>query len=86
MALRGISDGAVSYPYWENAARLTENRLALRLIPEALLAAIPLLTLLILLLRWNHRRTWGLHSLREAAEEALDRKHRRDWEQSHREA
>ena len=77
---RGISSYAVPYPYWENAARLTENHLALRLIPQGILLGIPLVSLMILLLWLNHRRTWGLHSLREAAERAVDRKRQRDYD------
>ncbi len=76
---RGISSEAIAYPYWENAARLTENHLALRLAPEALCLAVPILSLVIVLLWLNHRRTWGLHSLRDAAENAVDRKRQRDY-------
>ena len=76
---RGISQEAVNYPYWENAARLTENHLALRLIPEGILGAVPAISLVILLLWLNHRRTWGLHSFFQAVENAVDRKHQRDY-------
>ena len=73
-ATRGISSDAVPYPFWENAARLVENHLAIRLIPEGVLLAFPALSLLILLLWLNHKRTWGLHSLRDLAENAVDRR------------
>jgi hypothetical protein len=76
---RGISNETVPYPYWENAARLTENALALRLVPEGILLGIPALTLLFLLLCWNHRRTWGLHSIWEFGAALVDRKHQRDY-------
>ena len=79
ISTRGISDGGAAYPYWENAARLTENRLALRLIPEALLLLFPAVSLIILLLWLNRRRTWGLRSLKNAAETLVDRKRQRDY-------
>jgi hypothetical protein len=77
---RGISLTGVDYPYWESAAQLVENHLALRLVPEALLLAVPLISLIILLLVLNHRRTWGLHSIKDAVENAIDRKHQRDYD------
>ena len=80
LSTRGISSEAIPYPYWENAARLAENHLALRLIPEGILAGFPAISLIILLLWLNHRRTWGLHSLKELVENAIDRKHQRDYD------
>lgn len=80
LSVRGISEGGVEYPYYENAARLTENHLAIRLVPEGLLLLVPMLSLLILLLMLNRKRTWGLHSIRDAVENAIDRKHRRDYD------
>lgn len=80
LTVRGISSDAVEYPYWENAARLTENHLAIRLVPEGLLMCVPIVSLLLLLLFLNRRRTWGLHSIRDAAENAIDRKHQRDYD------
>ena len=82
LTTRGISSEAIAYPYWENAARLTENHLALRLIPEGLLIIFLAVSLIALLVWLNHRRTWGLHSLKDLAENAVDRKHQRDYEAS----
>lgn len=76
----GISEKVIPYPYWENAARLTENHLALMLIPEAILLLIPLILLCIWLYRWNRRRTWGLFSIRDAIENAIEQKRTRDYE------
>ena len=86
LSTRGITEQPIAYPYWENAARLAENRLAIRLIPEAILLAIPILSLLILLWYLNRRRTWGLRSIRKLAENAIDKKHQRDWEKYNRHA
>lgn len=80
LGTRGISTEAVPYPYWENAARLAENQLALRLIPEGILLLFPAVSLLILLLWLNRRRTWGLHSIKGAVAGAVDRKHQREYE------
>lgn len=79
LSVRGISQDAVEYPYYENAARLTENHLAIRLVPEGLLMCVPILSLLVLLILLNRKRTWGLHSIREAVENAIDRKRQRDY-------
>ena len=79
LSVRGISSDAVEYPYYENAARLAENHLAIRLIPEGILLGVPIISLLILLLLLNRKRTWGLHSIRDAVENAIDRKHQRDY-------
>ncbi len=80
LATRGISSEAIAYPYWENAARLAENHLALRLIPAGALLVFLGVSLIVLLVWLNRRRTWGLHSLKEIAENAVDRKHQRDYE------
>ena len=80
IGLRGVVQEPVEYPYWENAARLTENHLALRLVPEAIVLGIPAISLIIVLLWLNHRRTWGLHSIKTAVENAVDRKHQRDYD------
>lgn len=74
-SLRGISQDTVVYPYWENAARLTENTLALRLIPEAILLLFPAVSVLVWLWMLNRRRTWGLHSIRNGIEYLIDRHH-----------
>lgn len=79
LSVRGISSDAVEYPYYENAARLAENHLAIRLVPEGLLLCVPILSLLIVLILLNRKRTWGFHSIKDAVENAIDRKHQRDY-------
>lgn len=86
LSTRGISSLTIPYPYWENAARLTENHLALLLIPEGILLLIPLVMLFIFLWRLNRKRTWGLFSIRIAIENAIDRKHARDYEKKYPDA
>lgn len=80
ISTRWISAKAIAYPYYENAARLMENRLALRLIPEGILAAFACISAVVWLLMLNSRRSWGLHSIPEAIERAVERKRTRDYE------
>ena len=48
---RSMRTNGVIYPYWENAARLTEDYAALLLVLAVLLAVYPLLTVLVLVIR-----------------------------------
>lgn len=80
LSTRGISDKAIGYPYYENAAKLAENHLALRLIPEAILLAIAGISVLIWLILLNRKRTWGLYSIPIAIENAIDRRNARNYE------
>ena len=80
ISVRWISSQAISYPYYENAARLVENHLALRLIPEGIFLGFPCISLIVWLLMLNARRTWGLKSISRAVERAVERKRTRDYE------
>ena len=80
IATRGITSDAVAYPYFENAARLTENHLALMLIPEALLLLYPLVSLVLWLIMLNRRRTWGFHSIVDFGETLIDKRNIRNYE------
>lgn len=79
-SLRGISTEAVGYPWYENAAQLAENHLALRLIPEAIFLIFPAISLLIWLILLNRKRTWGLYSIPQAVSRAIDRRNARNYE------
>ena len=48
---RSMRTNGVIYPYWENAARLTEDYAALLLVLAVLLAVYPLVSLLVLIIR-----------------------------------
>ena len=65
LAARGISQEERVLPWYENAALLTENRLARTLLPEGLCLLVPGLSLLLALYFLNRKRTWGLHSIRD---------------------
>lgn len=94
LALRGSMDArtmqsrGLRYPYWENAARLVENR-CLRLLTAALLLGLlPLCALLFwlfLLLRrlWRSARDSYLPRGKDKAAEAIRRAQRRRWEKRH---
>lgn len=53
---RSVVDSAVVYPYWENAARITEDRSALLLVFQALALVVPLLTAVYLFALLIHNR------------------------------
>lgn len=76
---RGISTKGVEHPWYENAARLTENHLALRLIPEGILLGLSLISVLLWLWMLNKKRTWGFHSIKELGENVVDKKRQRDY-------
>lgn len=94
LALRGSMDErtmqsrGLRYPYWENAARLAENR-CLRLLTAALLLdLLPLGALIVNAWRLLRRFwTWLCASLlprwREGAAEVVRRPQRRRWEKEH---
>ena len=80
ISTRWLSFQGISYPYYENAARLVENHLALRLIPEALFLGFPIISALIWLLILNKKRSWGLYSIPAAIDRAVEKKRTRDYE------
>ena len=68
----------VIYPYWENAARLTEDYAALLLLAAAVFLLIPLLfliTAVIRYVRWTYR--FAKAKIPEKVEEAVE-KHREE--------
>lgn len=80
LSTRGISNKAIGYPYYENAAQLLENHLALRLIPEFFTLLFPAVSLIIWLFLLNRRRRWGLYSIPIAIDNAIDRRNTRLYE------
>ena len=85
---RAAHGGTVSYPYWENAARITENECAV--LAEASLALIlpAAITAVIALLRMLMRGREALEEsvipkAKESVEEAVRVRARRRWEKKH---
>lgn len=85
---RAMQGMGMIYPYWENAARVTENRCARLLLSAALLFLLPLVSLIVFLWRLG-RRGWEAFveklfpRIRDALEEAVRRPARRRWEKQH---
>ena len=74
LSLRAINEKAIIYPYWENIARVYEDKLAVLMLVQLVLAS---LTLIIaggfLIHAWKHKK-WTIRSIWNAA--------RNKWEES----
>ena len=85
---RAAHAGKVGYPYWENAARINENKCA-ALTAAALLLVLPAaITALVELIRLLARGKTSLERellprVKESAEEAVRVRARRRWEKKH---
>ena len=85
---RAMQGMGMIYPYWENAARMTENRCARLLLTAMLLALIPLVSLIILIRQLLRRGAEGFSEklfprIKDGIEEAIRRPARRRWEKKH---
>lgn len=74
---RSIADSGVAFPYWENAARLSEDYIARLYLVIALLAVFPLICLGILLVRLLRLLRLKTKALRFAAFDAWDDRYAR---------
>ena len=72
---RSMRTNGVNYPYWENAARLTEDYAALLLVLAVLLALCPVLFVLVLTI-WEIRRVYRLAKAKipEKVEAAVEKR------------
>ena len=72
---RSMRTNGVMYPYWENAARLTEDYAALLLVLAVLLALCPVLFVLVLTI-WEIRRVYRLAKAKipEKVEAAVEKR------------
>lgn len=60
---RAMNGKAIIYPYWENVARATEDRLAVLMIFQLLFFAIPVIVISVsLIILWKHKK-WTLRSV-----------------------
>ncbi|MCR5664943.1 MAG: ABC transporter permease [Oscillospiraceae bacterium] len=85
---RSMQAMGMIYPYWENAARVTENRCLRLLLAAMLLALAPAAALVVWIVRLLKRfRRWLAERFfpraKDAAEEAVRRPLRRRWEKTH---
>ena len=86
---RAMQGMGMIYPYWENAARVTENRCARLLLTAILLLVLPLVSLIVWL--WKRlKRGWELFTerlwprIKDGVAEIVRRIQRRHWEKTHR--
>lgn len=85
---RAAHGGTVSYPYWENAARIRENECAVLAVASLLLGLPAAITLLVELIRLLGRGKTALEEevlpkAKEGVEEAVRVRARRRWEKKH---
>lgn len=85
---RSMQTSGVIYPYWENASRGAEDRAVLLLLLGCVLLVPPVITVLILAVRYAVRGKRALEDelmprLKENAEEAVRARARRRWEKQH---
>lgn len=85
---RAMQGMGMIYPYWENAARVTENRCARLLLTAMLLLALPLVSLILLFQHGLKRGAEGFSEklfprIKDGVEEAFRRPARRRWEKQH---
>lgn len=84
-ALKGLTERSVrtdkiAFPYWENAARLTLDRLALLLVLRILLGAFPAVCLIVWIIKRYKNRKWRLKHLFEKAESVLEARREAKYE------
>lgn len=85
---RAMQGMGMIYPYWENAARVTENRCARLLLTAMILLVLPLVSLLVFIQHGLKRGAEAFSEnlfprIRDAVEEAIRRPARRRWEKKH---
>lgn len=85
---RAMQGMGMIYPYWENAARVTENRCVRLLLTAALLFLTPLVSLIVWLRRIGVQGKEAFSErlfprIKEGVEEAFRRPARRRWEKKH---
>ena len=85
---RSMHGSGIMYPYWENAARGTEDRCMLLLIAGLALAMAPVALLIVLAARYGKLGKERLSedllpTWREKAQEAVRIRQRRRWERQH---
>ena len=88
LASRAAHSGTVSYPYWENAARIAENRCAALAALATALAIPPALTALVYAIRLLAHGKQKLEDelypkAKDRVEEAVRVRARRRWEKKH---
>ena len=68
---RSMSQKGIIYPYWENVARGTEDRVALLTVIALLLLCYPFIVAIVFLIRYWKRKTWTWKSVFSKIKEFL---------------
>lgn len=84
--MRSVVDGSIAYPFWENAARITEDKSALLLAFQIIFLVLPTVTLLYLLRRLIKNRRKLVRKAIDAAVRVSDRSRSRSAERKSRKA
>ena len=70
--IRSMSRNSIIYPYWENVARATEDRLAVILVFQLLFTAIPVVLISAFIFKAWKGKKWTLKSILIHAKDKLD--------------
>lgn len=71
---RAMNGKAIIYPYWENVARATEDKLAVLMIFQLIFLLISSIIVFIVFIVWWKNRKWTLKSLLLKAKDSIERK------------
>lgn len=74
LSTRSMNGKAIIYPYWENVARATEDRLAVLLIFQLIFLILPCIMLFVAFLVWWKRHKWNLKLLFIKGKEILNKR------------
>ena len=85
---RSMQTLGVIYPYWENAARCTEDWCTLFMFLGLAATVLPVVTVIVIIVRYLRRGKDKLEDdvipkLKDGAEEAIRVRQRRRWEKKH---
>lgn len=71
---RAMNGKAIIYPYWENVARATEDKLAVIMIFQLIFLGMPSIIVFVSFIIWWKNRKWTVKSLLLKAKDAVERK------------
>lgn len=71
---RAMNGKAIIYPYWENVARATEDKLAVLMIFQLIFLGIPSIILFVVFIIWWKNRKWTIKSLIAKGRDCMERR------------
>ena len=78
---RAVQKSGIVYPYWENAVRITENRLSVLFVLMIIFGAFPLVTLIVVLSRFGAGK---IRYLKKTIPEKIERRIEEKKEENYR--